>query len=121
MVPNTRFKVGKYAYKEALNTATQDVKDVSELTLVNVDNGKKVVLVLNKIATSPEGYARFVYEWPVPVQTIQVKEGEDFVLRPEADESHRYQLVDVNETEARIRLASGEIQVIQRDPRRAAR
>ncbi|HEY3899156.1 MAG TPA: Amuc_1099 family pilus-like system protein [Chthoniobacter sp.] len=119
MVPETKFKFEKFAFKEALNPATQDVKDVSELTLVNVDTGKKVVLVLNGIAHSPEAYARFVYEWPAPAQTIQVKEGEDFVLRPEADESHRYQLIDVNETQARIRLPSGEIEVIQPDPRRA--
>ena len=118
MVPDTKFKFEKFAYKEALNAATQDVKDVSEMTLVDVDTGKKVVLVLNGIANSPEGYARFIYEWPAPAQAIQVKEGEGFILRPETDENHRYQLIDVNETQARIRLPSGAIQVIQRDPRR---
>jgi hypothetical protein len=118
MVPETKFKFEKFAHKEAWNAATQDVKNVSEMTLVNVDTGKKVVLIFNQIANSPEAYARFVYEWPAPVQMIQVKEGEDFVLRPEADDGHRYQLIEVNETQARIRLPSGEIQVIQRDPRR---
>jgi hypothetical protein len=115
MVPKTNFKLLKFEFKQAPNG---DQDDASELTLVNVDTGKKVVLVLNQVANSPDQYASFIYEWPIPHQKIVVKTGQDFVLRPEVDEQHRYQLVDVNESEARIRLPSGEIQVIQRDPRR---
>ena len=117
LVPGTKLKLGKFQFREAHNAAIEDKIDVSQLTLLNVDTGKKVVLPLKPVANSPDGYARLVYEWPSPVQMLQVKEGEDFVLRPEVD-AH-YQLIGVNEDEAQIRLPSGEIQVIKPDPRRA--
>ena len=61
-------------------------KEVSELTLVNVDTGDKVVLVLNQVINSPDVYCQFYYEWPQPAQKIVVKKLQEFVLRPEVDD-----------------------------------
>jgi len=120
MVPNTKFKLEKFEFKEAYNPKIEDKEDVSELTLVNVDTADKIVLIFNRITNSPDVYALFVYEWPQPAQMIQVKKLQEFVLRPEVDEQHHFKLLDINDAEAQIQLPSGEKYTVKPDPRRPA-
>ena len=120
LVPNTKFKLDKFEYKTAYNASIQEQEEVSELTLVNQDTGDKIVLVYNRVTNSPDVYALFVYEWPQPVQGIRVKKLQEFVLKPEVDETHHYKLIDINDTEAQIQLPDGKIITIKPDPRKPA-
>lgn len=121
MVPRTKFKLEKFAFKEAYDAALQDKKDVSELTLVNTETGDVIVLIYNQMINSPDVYAIFDYQWAQPAQDIRVKKLQDFALRPETDEQHRYKLIDINANEALIKLPSGETYKVVRDPRKPAK
>jgi hypothetical protein len=117
-VPHTKFKLEKFEYKTTYNKKIEETEDASELTLVNEETGEKIVLILTRIINSPDVYALFVYEWPQPVQMIKVKKLQEFVLKPEVDETHHYKLIDINETEAQIQLPDGKTVTIKKDPRR---
>lgn len=121
LVPNTKFKLEKFEYKTAYNDKIQDKEDVSELTLVDSETGDKIVLIYNRITNSPDVYALFDYEWPQPEQLIKVRKLQEFVLKPEVDETHHYKLIDINETEAQIELPSKEKYTVKRDPRKAGK
>lgn len=121
MVPNTKFKVEKFEFKEAYNPKIEEKEDVSELTLVDTITGDKIVLVLNRVIDSPDVYANFEYEWPQPTQPIRVKKLQEFVLKPEVDDTHHYKLIDINDTEAQIKLPNGDNYTVTMDPRHAGK
>jgi len=121
MVPNTKFKVDKFEFKEAFNPKIEEKEDVSELTLVDTITGDKVVLVLNKVIDSPDVFAIFEYEWTQPAQMIRVKKLQEFVLKPEVDDTHHYKLIDINDTEAQIKLPDGQDYTVKMDPRHAGK
>jgi hypothetical protein len=118
-VPNTKFKLEKFEYKQKLNDKTGEQDDVSELTLMNTETGDSIVLILTKVTNSPDVYALFDYQWPHPRQDIRVKKLQEFALKPKVDE--RYKLVDVKETEAVIQLPDGQKYTVLRDPRKPAK
>jgi hypothetical protein len=118
-VPNTKFKLVKFEFKEAYNDKIQEKEDVSELTLEDTETHDKIVLIYNKIIDSPDVYANFEYEWPQPAQIIRVKKLQEFVLKPEVDDVHHYKLIDINDTEAQIKLPNGENYTVTKDPRHA--
>ena len=120
-VPNTKYKLDKFQFKEAYNASIQEKEDVSELTLVNTDTGDTIVLIFNRVTNSPDVYARFEYEWPQPSQVITVKKLQEFVLKPEVDDKHHYKLIDINETEAQIQLPNGDKYTVAKDPRKAGK
>jgi hypothetical protein len=119
MVPNTKFKLEKFEFKEELNPNTGEKMDVSELTLTNIETSDTVVLVLTKVTNSPDVFGLFEYQWPQPPQDIRVKKLQEFALKPETDK--RYKLVDIKETEAVIQLPNGEKYTVVRDPRKVAK
>lgn len=119
MVPNTKFKLDKFEFKEELNPNTGEKTDVSELTLVSTETQDTVVLVLAKVTNSPDVYGLLEYQWPQPAQDIRVKKLQEFALKPETDK--RYKLVDISETEAVIQLPTGEKYTVVRDRRKAAK
>jgi hypothetical protein len=121
MVPNTKFKLDKFEFKEAFNPKIEEKEDVSELTLVDTITGDKIVLVLNKVIDSPDVYAIFEYEWTQPTQLIRVKKLQEFVLKPEVDDTHHYKLIDINDTEAQIKLPDGQDYTVKMDPRHAGK
>jgi len=123
MVPNTKFKLDKFEFKEAYNDKIQEKEDVSELTLVDTVTNDHIVLVLNKVTDSPDVYANFEYEWPNPnqPQMIRVKKLQEFVLKPEVDDAHHYKLIDINDTEAQIKLPDGSDYTVKKDPRHAGK
>ena len=51
-IPNTKLKLSKFEYK-VRRAADGEEKDVSELTIVNVDTGEATVLVLGKVTNIP--------------------------------------------------------------------
>jgi hypothetical protein len=119
MVPNTKFKLEKFEFKQVPNPSTGDKDDVSELTLVDTITNEKIVLILNKVTDSPDVFANFEYEWPNPVQPqmIRVKKLGEFVLKPEVDDAHHYKVIDINDTEAQIKLPDGSDYTVKKDPR----
>jgi hypothetical protein len=121
LIPNTKYKVEKFAFKEAYNDKIQEKEDVSELTLTNAETGDKIVLIYNRVTNSPDVYAIFDYEWPQPSQAITVKKLQEFVLKPETDDKHHYKLIDINETEAQIKLPDGTDYKVTKDPRKAGK
>lgn len=120
-VPHTKYKLDKFEFKEANNPKIQENEDVSELTLVNTETGDKIVLVFNRVINSPDYFGDFYYEWPQPEQVFRVKKLQEFGLRPEVDEKHRYKLIDITATEAQIQLPNGEKYTVKKDPRRSAK
>ena len=57
-IPNTRFKLLKFEFKETRQAQTNEMEDVSELTIMDMDTKRTAVLVLNKVvdvAAAPGG------------------------------------------------------------------
>lgn len=48
-IPHTKLKLDRFVHKTAPNAQTGQIQDVSELTIVNSETGKWVVLVLSKV------------------------------------------------------------------------
>jgi hypothetical protein len=120
MVPNTKFKLETFQFKEAKNLNTGEMDDVSELTVVDTESSDKIVLIMNKVTDSPDVYANFEYEWTQPALMIRVKKFGEFVLKPEVDDTHHYKLLDINDTEATIQLPGDKgTYVVKKDPRHA--
>jgi hypothetical protein len=116
MVSGTHFKISKFEEKHKMNERIGSEEEVSELTLLDTESDTPVVLVLNKVIDSPDSYALFRYIWPKPAIAIKVKKLQQFVLKPEttADKDHLYKVLDVSETNATIKLPSGETKIIGR-------
>jgi hypothetical protein len=71
--------------------------DVSELTLENQETGEHLNLVKEKIMTSPESVANFVYSWGAS-REFAVKKDQEFSLKPE--ERTKYKVIDIQSTKA---------------------
>jgi hypothetical protein len=97
-VRGTKFKVQKFTEKHQPDRFGTD-QDVSELTLENIDTGEQISLVKEKIMTSPQSVATFVYPLANPSE-FSKKKDEEFSLPPEND--IRYKLVDVQPAKAVI-------------------
>ena len=101
-VAGTRFKILKFNEKHETSQATGGDMDVSELVLENQDTHDQVTLVLEKVATSPESVATFVYSWPsdAPPREFQVRKDQEFSLKPQ--EEIKYKLIELQPTKAVI-------------------
>jgi hypothetical protein len=131
-IPKTTYKLEKFQYKTARNPSTDEMDDVSELTVVNTETGDRAVLILNRIVDSPDFYVQFDYEWPTPPQPplhpveFVVKKAGKFLLRPNVNPAtDSYKLIDIKDDTAVIQLPDGQKSangdttvVIKRDPRR---
>ena len=73
--------------------------DVSELLLEHKDTHVQVTLVKEKVATSPQSVATFVYTWDGR-REFEVRKDQEFSLKPV--EEINYKLVDVQPTKAVI-------------------
>jgi hypothetical protein len=90
-IRRTKFKIVKFTEKHDTNKYGTRV-DVSELTLENRETHEQISLVKEKIMTSPESVANFVYEWGER-REFAVKKDQEFSLKPE--EQIKYKLIDV--------------------------
>jgi len=48
VISGTKLRLEKFTFKEAPNPKSGELQDVSELTLVNISTGKKIVLILDQ-------------------------------------------------------------------------
>jgi hypothetical protein len=97
-IRRTKFKIVKFNEKYETNKYGTKV-DVSELILENQETREQLSLVKEKIMTSPESVASFVYLWGEH-REFAVKKDQEFSLKPEAQV--KYKLVDVQPGKAVI-------------------
>ncbi|HST30460.1 MAG TPA: Amuc_1099 family pilus-like system protein [Chthoniobacterales bacterium] len=98
LIKGTRFKVAKFVEKYQPNQYGTNV-DVSELTLEQAETRQELTLIKEKVATSPESVATFIYTWGGR-REFQVRKDQEFSLKPQ-DNIH-YKLIDVGPTKAVI-------------------
>jgi hypothetical protein len=99
LVAGTKFKLIKFEPKSVVDENGVE-KDISELTLENVETGAKVVLIKEKLVNSPDSFAQFKYTWDGT--EFKVRKDGDFTLKPQPD--LKYKLIDITETQAVIQL-----------------
>ena len=98
IVRGTDFKIVNFTEKSARNQyGTND--DVSELLLEHQQTHVQVTLVKEKVATSPQSVATFVYTWGGR-REFEVRKDQEFSLKP--NEEIKYKLVDVQPDKAVI-------------------
>src|SRR5215467_324003 len=97
-IRGTDFKVVKFTEKHERNQYGTNV-DVSELLLEHKDTHAQVTLVKEKVATSPQSVATFVYTWGGR-REFEVRKDQEFSLKPV--EEVNYKLVDVQPNKAVI-------------------
>lgn len=90
-IRGTKFKIVKFSEKHDTNKYGTNI-DVSELILENQETHEQLSLVKEKIMTSPESVANFIYLWGER-REFAVKKDQEFSLKPE--EQIKYKLVDV--------------------------
>src|SRR5437763_3542826 len=98
IVRGTDFKIVNFTEKSARNQyGTND--DVSELLLEHQQTHVQVTLVKEKVATSPQSVATFVYTWGGR-REFEVRKDQEFSLKP--NEEIKYKVTDVQPTKAVI-------------------
>jgi len=90
-IRGTKFKIVKFTEKYDANQYGTKI-DVSELTLENRETHEQLTLVKEKIISSPEFVANFVYEWGERKEFV-VKKDQEFSLKP--IEQIKYKLINV--------------------------
>jgi hypothetical protein len=98
VVRGTDFKIVKFTEKRARNQYGTNV-DVSELLLEHQQSHAQVTLVKEKVATSPQSVATFVYTWGGRLE-FEVRKDQEFSLKPA--EEIKYKLVEVQPAKAVI-------------------
>ena len=98
VIDGTDFKIVKFTEKYERNQYGTNV-DVSELLLKHKDTHVPVTLVKEKVATSPQSVATFVYTWGGR-REFEVRKDQEFSLKPV--EAIKYKLVDVQSDKAVI-------------------
>jgi len=96
MIEGTPYKVIAYEAKNAIINEIE--RNVSELTIENTEDGRKIILVANKEANDPTSFAEFLYLYDGSKFTV--KKEDEFSLTPETD--RKYKLIDISEAEALI-------------------
>ena len=97
-IRGTKFKIVRFTEKYDTNKYGTKI-DVSELTLQNSETREPLTLVKEKVTSSPEFVANFVYEWGERKEFV-VKKDQEFSLKPQDD--IRYKLIDLQPTKAVI-------------------
>jgi hypothetical protein len=98
VIRGTDFKIVKFTEKHDRNQYGTRM-DVSELLLEHRDSKEQVTLVKEKVATSPQSVATFVYSWGGRKE-FEVRKDQEFSLKPV--EEIKYKLVDVQPVKAVI-------------------
>ena len=97
-IRGTRFKIVKFTEKYQPDKYGTDV-DLSEVTLEHEETKQRLTLTKEKVATSPESVATFIYSWSER-REFQVRKDQEFSLNPE--EQIKYKLIDVQPAKAVI-------------------
>ena len=101
-VPGQPFRVVRVRARTIAEKDTGNPLDVSELTLANVDTGRKTVLVKGTVSNSPDATALLVYG--IDHSTIPVRVGQQFTLPRDAANT-RYEVVDIRPQQVVLRVA----------------
>jgi hypothetical protein len=111
IIEGTNFKVEKFEFKEVKNPRTDEMEEVSELTVTNTETKESVALILNKVTDSPTRFAILAYFWGKKhgenAQGIRVRKQQEFALPPRIDKKDHYKLLDVTDAGAVIQLPDG--------------
>ncbi|MEI6350863.1 MAG: Amuc_1099 family pilus-like system protein [Verrucomicrobiota bacterium] len=97
-IAGTKFKVLKFEHKVVPNPKNGSETDVSELTVQNTETEIQIVLVLNRIADSPDSYAQM--KCLLDGQELRIKKDQRFRLKVEP--GVEYKLIDIQEGGALI-------------------
>ncbi len=95
-VTGTKFKITKFEEKHAKVDGIN--KDVSEVTVQNVESGEIIVLPKAQEVDSPTTYAVMNYVWTG--KPFAVKKNQEFTLKPE--DNVKYKCLDLSDTEVHI-------------------
>ena len=95
-VKGTKFKITKYEAKRQMVDGLN--KDVSEVTLTNIESGENIVLPKQTEVDSPTTYAVLTYLWTG--KPFAVKKNQEFTLKPE--DNVKYKCVDLSDTDVKI-------------------
>ncbi len=98
VIRGTRFRIVNFSEKFQKDRYGTNM-DVSELTLEHAETKQRLTLVKERVATSPESVATFVYTWRER-REFQVRKDQEFSLKPH--EEIKYKLVDVRPAHAVI-------------------
>jgi hypothetical protein len=98
VIRGTDFKIVKFTEKHERNQYGTNV-DVSELLLKHKNTHAQVTLVKEKVATSPQSVATFVYTWGGRKE-FEVRKDQEFSLKPQED--IKYKVIDVRPDKAVI-------------------
>ena len=98
VIAGTKYKVVKFESKAEPNPKTGVNRDISELTVENIETGVRVPLSVGMEVNSPDQFARFAFLWDHTEFTV--KKEQKFFLKPEP--GVEYKLVDIQEKEALI-------------------
>lgn len=98
VIRGTDFKIVKFTEKHDRNQYGTRT-DVSELLLEHRESKAQVTLVKEKVATSPQSVATFVYSWGGRNE-FEVRKDQEFTLKPV--EEIKYKLADVQSDKAVI-------------------
>jgi hypothetical protein len=91
LIRGTKFKIVRFTEKYDTNKYGTKI-DVSELTLENRETREQLTLVKEKVISSAEFVANFVYEWGERKE-FAVKKDQEFSLKP--IEQIKYKLINV--------------------------
>jgi hypothetical protein len=119
-IPGTRFRVKSFKRIEVPGEDGTH-KDVSELTVTNVDTGAETVLPRRKVLDlGAEPYAEFHYKWRKrgkrPTEDFTGRVGETFTLPPEAKKE--YKVIEIKEDSVVIELPDGRKKTLTAPPPR---
>ena len=104
-IPGESWKIASIHPRKNVDKSGTTI-DVSELTVVNVETGEKLVLVKSMLANSPGGSAVLSLEGMD--REVQVKEKQQFSLSP--DGSDRYTVLDIRPTQVVLKVnGTGEV------------
>ncbi len=106
MIPKTQYKIVNYEKKSVLKNEIEI--DVSELVVENQNTGQKIVLVYDQPVNDPTVFAKFKYLWDG--SEFKVRKGDSFSVKP--DDSIKYKLIDISDTEAVIESPQGDKLVV---------
>ena len=96
MVKGTKFKLTKFEKKSRMDSGMN--RDISEVTLVNIETNEPIVLPKQEEVDSPTTYAVLTYLWTG--KPFAVKKNQEFTLKPE--DNVKYKCVDLSDTEVKV-------------------
>ena len=111
-VPGLPYKVVKVRARRGYVKDAGTPEDRSELTLINTDNNRRVVLVRGMDANSPDSTALLVFA--IDGTQIPVKVGQEFSL-PKDPQGTRFEVIDIRPTQVVLKIVgSGQTVTVEK-------